>query len=165
MKEYEISWLKIPLVVSIIRKAQKELNENMDKIRPFPGIKEMLLSLKSKCQIGILSSNSLENINKFLKANELEIFDFVYSESNLFGKDKALKKLIKKYNLSKKDIYYVGDEVRDIESCHKIGVKILCVSWGLNTKKILMENKPDFFVEEPRELVRILVGEEGVEPS
>jgi phosphoglycolate phosphatase len=153
LKEFKISWLKFPFILSVVRKAQKELNNVIDQIEVFPGMKKTLFELKKKYQIGILSSNIPENIDKFLSINKLEIFDFIYCERNVFGKDKSLNNLIKKYSLLKKDVYYVGDEVRDIEACKKAKIKIIAVGWGFHHKKLLLENHPDYFVEKPIEII------------
>jgi phosphoglycolate phosphatase-like HAD superfamily hydrolase len=33
------------------------------------------------------------------------------------------------------NVIYVGDETRDIEACHKVGIPIISVTWGLNNNK------------------------------
>src|SRR3989344_952663 len=127
-------------------------------------IKEFKISLfrlpfiakKKGFKIGILSSNSKENIKKFLKANDLLIFEFIYSESNIFGKGNALKSLLKKLKLNSKEVVYIGDEVRDIEACKKNGVKIISVTWGFNKKEILQKNKPDYLVDKLQEILKIV---------
>ena len=106
--------------------------------------------------MGILSSNSKENIEKFLQANSLEIFDFIHSEENILGKGKALGNLLKTHRLKNNEVIYVGDEVRDIEACKENGVKIISVTWGFNKKDILKKSKPDYIVDKPRKILKIL---------
>jgi len=158
LKEFKISWLKIPFIYSVTKKAQKELNGQLDKVKVFPGIKDVLVELKKDYQMGILSSNLKENIDKFLSLNKLEVFDFIYCESNFFGKDKALNNLVKKYSLLKENVYYIGDEVRDIKACKKAGIKIITVGWGFHNQKLLLKNHPDYFVGKPKEIIQVLVG-------
>ena len=63
---------------------------------------------------------------------------------------------MEKHNLKPQEIIYVGDEVRDIQACKKIGVKIIAVSWGYNSKEILDREKPDYLVNKPIEIPKIL---------
>lgn len=157
MRKFKLSWVKLPFIYSAIKKAQKELNKQIDKIQVCRGMRQTLLNLKkNKYQLGILSSNLKENIDKFLLLKQLEVFDFIHYEKNIFGKDKALTNLMKKYSLIKNDIIYVGDEVRDIEACKKVGVKIIAVTWGIHTKKILLKYKPEYLVDSPKEMEKIL---------
>ena len=153
-KIYKVSLLKFLFIVTKMRKI---LNTRIDQAELFYGIKEMLKGLRQRgIKIGILSSNSQENIEKFLRINNLMLFDFIHSELNIFAKARALKNLIKRYNLAREDVIYVGDEVRDIDACKKNGVKIISVTWGFNKKEILQKNKPDYLVDKLQEILKIV---------
>ncbi len=157
MKKFKISWLKFPLIYLEIRKAQKDLYQIIETIQLFPGMRDLLKKLKNNnCQVGILSSNIKMTIDKFIKINDLNYFDFVHCEKNLFGKDRALNNLIKKYKLNKEDVIYVADEVRDIEACQKANVKIISVTWGFNKDQVLRAYKPTWLVKNPKEILSIL---------
>jgi phosphoglycolate phosphatase-like HAD superfamily hydrolase len=45
--------------------------------------------------------------------------------------------VLREQSLQPADILYVGDEVRDVEACQKVGVKIIAVTWGLNSQEAL----------------------------
>ena len=157
MKEFRLSWLKIPFMLRIVKQGQRDLYYQIDKIKIFPGMKKLFKKLKNKnYQIGILSSNMQRNINKFIKINRLNFFDIVYCESNILGKDKTIKKMVRKYNLKKEEIIYVGDEIRDIVACHKTGVKMIGVSWGLHTFEALQKNGVDYIISKPQEILEII---------
>lgn len=154
IKELKISLINLPFM---LLKAKKIFNQEIKNIKLIPGIQKVLEELKKKgYHLGILSSNSQENLNDFLEDHKLNYFDFIHSEFNIFGKAKALKNLLKKYNLNVKDVTYVGDEVRDIEACKREKISIIAVTWGLNTKKILKKYNPDYLVDKPVELLKIL---------
>jgi phosphoglycolate phosphatase len=102
-------------------------------------------------RLGILTSNSSNNVKSFLRRNNLEYFDFIHSESNLFGKDKVLKRLKVRLN----NLVYVGDETRDVEAGKKCGVKVVAVTWGLSTKEPLFKSRPDWLISDPNELLTI----------
>src|SRR3989338_1188140 len=64
IKKYNIVLLKLPFV---IRKAQKELKDKMRAVRFYKDMKEVILDLKKKGYVlGILTTNSKENVNIFL---------------------------------------------------------------------------------------------------
>ncbi len=95
-------------------------------------------------------------MEKFLKINNLDFFDFIYSESNIFGKAKKLNGLLKEKKINPQSVFYVGDETRDITAAKEAGVKAIAVTWGFNGKEILKEQSPDYLVGNPEELIALL---------
>lgn len=151
LKVFHISLFRIP---SFILKVKTLLGEQVATLRTFVGIPDALLALKKHGYImGILSSNSEETIRKFLLNNDLNCFDFVYSEKDLFGKARILKKLMKSRGFSEKNVLYVGDETRDVEAAHRANVKVISVGWGFNTISALENMKPNVLISEPSELI------------
>jgi phosphoglycolate phosphatase len=156
IKKFKLPLFKVP---SIVLRAQKELNQRIDEITLFPGVKELVLALKERSfHLGILTSNSRENVLKFLRAQALDVFDFIHAEQNFFGKNWALLHLLKKFNLKKEEVIYVGDEVRDIEACQKVSVPVIAVSWGFHRKQVLMARNPTYLVDSPDEIRKIVFG-------
>lgn len=158
LKEFQISWFKVPIILWEIRQAQKILYEKIDQIKLFPGIKMVLKKLKKTgYRIFIYSSNIEKNINKFLKKHKLEeYFEKIYVGKNLLGKDKDLISILRKEKLKKDEVVYIGDEIRDVLACKKVGIKIIGVNWGLAGEKNLKKHKADFIIKKPLELVKII---------
>ncbi|OQY42943.1 MAG: hypothetical protein B6227_00580 [Fusobacteriia bacterium 4572_74] len=131
------------------------MSRKMEEIPLIDGIKEVLISLnKMGYKMGVLTSNNKKNVDDFLKHYEMRnLFEFIYAEKNVFGKDKAINKMMKIEKLDK--IIYVGDETRDIEACKKIEVPIISVGWGFNTSVNLKKYNPNYFIEDPKELLEI----------
>jgi len=97
LKDLGIPMIKLP---SVGKKIKAELNRKIEYVQPVSGIEEALLELKKTgYKLGILTSNSKDNVSKFLKKNNLDLFDFTHSESSIFGKSKLIKVLLK--NLKK----------------------------------------------------------------
>lgn len=89
-----------------------------------------------------------------MQHNDLaDVFDFIYSGKNLFGKDKVMVQMLAKEGLAKASVLYVGDELRDIEASKKVGLKVVAVTWGLHTKEALEALNPDAVAETPAALV------------
>ena len=149
-----ISIFKFPL---LIRRLKAELQSEVPHIQLFPGIKEVLLELK-KCgfQLGIITSNSRENVLGALQKNGLQdTFTFIYSGST-FGKHKVIKKWLRIENIHTEKVVYVGDEIRDIDAAKKTGIKVIAVGWGFNSPQALAAQNPDFLIERPQELIEIM---------
>lgn len=145
---------KIPF---LLRRIKKELNQHIANLKPFVGIKEALIYLKTQqFKLGIVTSNTEDNVIKFLENNQLEYyFDFIYSSHSIFGKNKVINKLIQKHQLLIDEIVYVGDETRDIEAAKKSKIKVIAVSWGFNSTDILAQYQPDFLISTPHQLTEI----------
>jgi len=149
-----ISLFKLPI---LIRKLRSELRSEISNIQLFPGIKEVLLELKKRdFQMGIITSNSRENVLASLENNSLQdTFTFIYSGST-FGKHKVINKWLKKEQVNPKEVFYVGDEIRDIDAARKTGIKIIAVGWGFNSQEVLALHHPDFLIERPQQLIEIM---------
>lgn len=155
IKDFKIPVYRLPFMIN---RGRKLMTNEVSGVKLFSGINQLITKLnKYQIKLGILSSNSKKNIIKVLKKHRLDKeFNFIHSEMNIFGKDKALNKIIRKYKLNKNEVLYVGDELRDIEACKKIGLKIVVVTWGFNTKEILHKFEPDYLVNKPLQIVNIL---------
>ena len=151
---FKIPIWQLPLLVI---RGQKLLNEQMKDVKIFPGMADIFIKLKELgYDLGILSSNSEKNIQYFLQQNQLEMFSFVHSEKNIFGKDKALTHLLKDRSLEKHQVLYIGDETRDVEASQKVAIRVIAVSWGFNAKTLLQEVNPDFIAEKPIEILHYI---------
>ena len=155
IKQSNISIFKVP---ALLRRVKRELSKEIENIKPISDIQLALLALRKQgYQLGIVTSNTQNNVEKFLNNHDLaSLFDFVYSDSNLFGKHKILKKLIKRQKLVREEIIYVGDETRDIEAAHKSGIKVIAVGWGFNSPEVLAKYNPHALVEYPSELKQVV---------
>lgn len=154
-----IKLLKIPLMKLpfILIRARSLLSKEIEKLKPFEGIKEVINYLfKNNFEFGILTSNSKENVSNFLKKNEIDIFNFIFSEKSIFGKGKALLGLMKQRKLKPENIIFVGDETRDIEAAKKVKIKTIAVSWGINKEELLKKHNPDYLARTPKDLIGIL---------
>ncbi len=155
LKYFHIPLYKLPFIVL---EGQKRMKRYAPKIKPIKGIPEVLKELKKRnYRMGILTSNSVENVDEFLKRYKLDsYFDFLLSQNNLFGKDRSLRSIMKKYKIVKDEAMYVGDEIRDLDACHTIDIDVIAVGWGFNTPAILKTLKPTFLADKPEDLLAIL---------
>lgn len=156
LKECNIPVLILPLLAI---KIKNELRNEIKKVKPVEGMIKALHDIREAgIKIGVMSSNSVDNIRLFLNENKLhDIFDFIHSGKNIFGKDKVILRLLSKYKLQRNSVVYVGDETRDIEALKRIKVPIIAVSWGFNSHEILEKQNPDALIDNPDELLNVIL--------
>lgn len=153
LKRVHFGGLGLPYLV---RKMRSQVKKEIANYDPIEGMQEVIKEIKKYHEIGILSTNSTQNVHSFLRKHNMESFHFTVSHSGLFKKDVAIRKIISRRGASKKDLVYIGDEIRDIEAAKKVGVKSIGVTWGLNSKKALKNTGADFIAENPKQLFDII---------
>ena len=156
-----IKFLGIPAtrVAKISRRGKQELARMMGSVQPLPGMLDLIKFLhREHFQLGILTSNSGENVSAFLKRFGIEVFDFVHTSSKLAGKGRIIRRIMKTLSLKPREILLVGDEVRDIEAAHDTGVHVAAVTWGYNSLRALAAANPDHLVGTPDELAALVCG-------
>lgn len=154
MEILEIPRIKLPFIVW---EARRLLKEGLGHVAPFEGIKETIEQVRKKeILLGIITSNSVNNVRSFLIKYNFPEFDFIYSSLQIWNKSKALKRVIQHHKLQPQTVFYVGDETRDIEAVREAGVKSIAVTWGYNSSELLKSYSPDFLISDPREIIGIL---------
>ncbi|BAU08070.1 carotenoid oxygenase [Fischerella thermalis CCMEE 5273] len=150
-----ISVFKIPFLV---KKIKGELKSKIPELKPIPGMKEALINLKNAGhRLGIITSNSKDNVTEFLRINELDnLFEFIYSGITIFGKTTIINNLLKQKQLKPEEVIYVGDETRDIEASKKANIKVVAVSWGFNSPEVLAKQNPNYLIHHPSELLDVV---------
>jgi phosphoglycolate phosphatase len=153
IKEEHISALKITYYT---RKIRSQIRHKLRNASLFPGVTKLLRDLSKHYTLGILTSSQEEDITPVLKRAKVNSIGFIFSGSTLFGKHRVMKKLLSQKKLKSAEIIYIGDEVRDIEASKKMGIKIISVTWGYNSKKRLEKEHPDFVATKPEQIAKII---------
>ncbi|MBO1059138.1 MAG: HAD-IA family hydrolase [Dolichospermum sp. JUN01] len=150
-----VSLFKIPFMV---KKVKGELKHKIPELTPIEGINAALIELHNQgYHLGIITSNSQENVNQFLKFHNLDyLFDFIYSGVTIFGKTTIINNVLRQKHFNPEVVIYVGDETRDVESAKKANIKVVAVSWGFNSSEALGKQNPDFLIHHPRELLDVI---------
>lgn len=153
LKRLKIPIYKIPYYVSILL---HEYKQQIYKLQPFPDIVNVLNELKNlSIPMALITSNSKSNVVEFLQSNTADVFNWIEGGAGIFQKHIVIKHQIKKHGLKDYDIYYIGDETRDIIAARKCHIKIISVSWGFQSYNILSQFDPDFIANSPFELLHI----------
>jgi phosphoglycolate phosphatase len=155
LRHHGISLRKLPALMREFLAIQR--NEAAS-IELCAGVAEVLPQLRDTgTPMVVLSSNSAENISACLQANGVgDFFDSVVGYGKLFGKGRALRRLIRARRLKGSDVLYVGDELRDIEAARQAGAAVVAVTWGMNNRAALQRLNPHYLIDTPQELLALL---------
>ena len=125
--------------------------------KTFDGIPELLSALKKQgIKLAVVSSNSKSNLLTFFNKNNLNMFDVVESPLLILDKSKKISLAVKKLGVKPNESLYVGDETRDILNAHQAGVKAVSVTWGYHFRELLVRFHPDYTIDTPKELLKIV---------
>ncbi len=153
LKEFNVHTFRVP---AFLKQLQSDLNKELSSVSSFDGVPEVLQSLKKHgYRLGILTGNSVDNVNDFLSIHKVDVFEFVRSERSLFGKHRSLNKIMKSSGMTPSKTFYVGDEVRDIDAAKKSNIHSIAVTWGYNSEELLKKHEPDYLVHTPKSILEI----------
>lgn len=152
MKEMNLNTLQR---LRLIKAMKKEISKQREDIPVFQGMRELFEELARQYKVIILSSNSQETISALFKKNNFPELEII-SDSSLFGKDKVLKRVFKKYHLTPTEAIYIGDEIRDVEACKRVNVEMIAVTWGYNSEKALRKAGASEIARTPEEILKFV---------
>ena len=152
-----ISVWRLPRLVRLFHAAAAE---GIEQLKLYPGLIETLAAFRDGgVRLGILSSNRDDNIRRCLRVNGAEeFFAFVVGYPRLFGKGKALRRILRAERADSSEVLYVGDEVRDIDAARKARVASAAVTWGFHTEHLLRASHPDHVIDNPAALCELVQG-------
>jgi len=154
-KRVHIPFYRIP---AFLLQGKKRLNERLSELQPISGMPEALHTLKAAdFKMALLTSNALDNVLPFLERYNIKVFDWYCCDIGLFQKTAALNREIEKRGLLKKDVFYIGDEARDIRAAKAVKIPMLSVSWGYQPRSLLETYHPEHLLDTPDELVRFFI--------
>ncbi|HHF0524152.1 TPA: HAD hydrolase-like protein [Legionella anisa] len=158
-----VSFYKIP---SLIRQIRHLLHDKMANMKPVAHILSILeIFYKSGYPLGILTSNSIDNVLMWLEMHQVHhFFNFIHDESNCFSKRHLLKKTLRKYKIDKSKVFYIGDETRDIEAAKRNNIQSIAVTWGYNSEKSLLKHQPTYLAKQPEDLLSICLHNQDLIP-
>lgn len=153
LKKLKIPMWKLP---AILKRGQEIIQPKLIESPLVADMDKVLLKLKTEVQfLGIISTNSVDTVNQFLKDHQLAIFNTVVN-SGLFDKHKLIQKMLQQFNLPPAKAVYVGDEPRDLQAAAKAGVNSVGVTWGYSAADRLEQEKPTWLVDKPTQLLQII---------
>ena len=145
-------------IPKLLVQGRRMFHDHMQEVQVHKGMADVISTLHDTgVPLFVVSSNSTSNVEKYLKWHSLETyFAGIYGGAGVLSKARKLHQLFDEQHIDVDTSWYVGDETRDIIAAHSVGLKIISVSWGYNSRKALERKKPDRLVDKPKEILGVL---------
>jgi len=139
-------------ILRIVYTMKDGILKHQDKIDLFLGIKNVIKRLSKDNLLYIVTSSETDLVIKFLKIHGInEFFEDVIGSDKEHNKIKKIKSIKEKHtNVS---FFYIGDTAGDIVEGGNADVVTVAVGWGWHSKNVLLDENPDFFVNNPKDLL------------
>ena len=141
LKHLRVPFWKVPRIGAHVRRL---MNSEIHHIPPFDGVAQVLPQLAQQgATLGLVSSNSFENIQLVLGAENASLFAYRECGVSVFGKAAQLRKILGKSRFSPAETIYIGDEIRDAEAARAVRMRFGAVAWGYTQLDALQTQAPD----------------------
>jgi len=135
---------------------------NCDFTRPYDGIPELLLALKEQGHLLAVASNKYQAATEKIVAQLFPgIFDVVLGERE--GVERKPNPQIVydihstlNTKLSTLNCLYIGDSIVDAETARAAGATLVLCTWGFGTREQMEGAKPDYLVDHPLDILKVL---------
>jgi len=120
--------------------------------------KEMLIKLKEKFHLVIISSIDDDIINPYLKRSKIDnLFEEVWGIRRKTSKVEKFKDFLKLYKVDTNHCLFITDTLGDIREANKVNIKSIGITWGYQTKDSLKKGNPIKIVDSIKELENYLL--------
>jgi phosphoglycolate phosphatase len=141
---------RLPALVSGMRRL---MAEHIHEFSLFDGIADSLKQLAANgVVLGVVSSNSRENVSTILGPENAALIRHWACGASMFGKPAKLRTVLRASGIPAREAIYIGDEVRDAEAAHKVGLAYGAVAWGCHRLEILRAQAAAEFFSQPKEI-------------
>jgi phosphoglycolate phosphatase len=132
------------------------LEENSGDVRLFGGVAEVVRKLAEEHILVVISSNLKEAVERVLRQNGLaESFSLILDARSAGSKSDKIALAQRRFGRGSDDTFMIGDVVSDIREGKIAGVKTVAVTWGYQSREVLLGESPDYVADSPDDLLVI----------
>lgn len=136
-----------------------------NKTKPYPGINRTLRVLsENNITLGVLSNknhrDTVDVINHFFPDVSFALVYGKKEEYPIKPDPTSLLVMLDKLGLKKNEVVYAGDTATDMLTAKRADVFAVGVLWGFRDKEELTEAGADAVIENPEELLGIVLGDD-----
>lgn len=131
------------------------LTHCLDRTRFYPGIEKVLTHFAEKHQ-AVATNKSIEYTKIILEGLGSHYFARVIGGDDGFGlkpEPGMFLDIMEQLNASKERTVLIGDSTNDINGGHRAGIRVCAVGYGMGNLDKMAACEPDWFVEQPEELM------------
>ena len=118
----------------------------------------MLFALhEAGVRLALVSSNAESNVRHVLGAAG-DIVDHFACGSSLWGKGRKFAGVLRALGQPPARAISIGDEIRDIDAAHQVGLAAAGLTFGYNSRSALERHRPEYLFDDYAALLRTLLG-------
>ncbi len=131
-------------------------SHRIEPLKITPGIDSVIRELSHSVILGVITGNSCAVVSKFLDSYGLKAeFHTILGAEDDGSRVEKILKVISLNGGSNGEVYMVGDAVSDIRAARGAGIKSIAIGWGHQSKEKLITESPDFWVDQPEDLLTL----------
>jgi phosphoglycolate phosphatase len=154
MKMHNVRLWKVPAILKFTR---TRMRSDAHRIHKFEGVDEVLRELhRRNVKLGIVTTNTRGIVEQVLGPEIFNLFSYFLGEVSLFGKSKALKKMLSLSGVENSETLAIGDEIRDLDAANKVNIPFGAVSWGFATAEAMNSRNPRFTFTQPAQILELI---------
>jgi phosphoglycolate phosphatase len=126
-------------------------------VRIFPGMAEVIINLRKKYYLVVISSTPTRPIEKFLKNNGLNsYFESIMGNDICCSKSMKIRQVISNYTTKPNNCVLITDTLGDMREAHDASIISIGVEWGYHKKEHLLIGNPYKIVQKPEEIYNVV---------
>jgi pyrophosphatase PpaX len=156
-------WRESPEILEAMIATYREYNlkHHDDMVTVYPGVLEAVREIKAAgTQTGLVTSKNRPGALRGLKLVGLEaLMDVLVCADEVINPKphpEPVEKAVALLGADPASTVYVGDSIHDMHSGRAAGVKTAAALWGPFGRSHLESASPDYWLETPRDLVRLI---------
>ncbi len=154
MRMHKVRIWKLP---SILKYTRHRMHRDAHRIDKFEGVDEVIRELATRnIKLGIVTTNTRRIVEQVLGQEIFKLFDYFVGEVSLFGKPKALRKMLSLAGCENTESLAIGDEIRDLDAALKVKIPFGAVSWGFSSPEALKARNPQFTFTHPSQILETI---------
>lgn len=123
----------------------------------FDGVSEVIQHFSASHKLAIVTTNSSQNVHAFLTQHGLDsLIHAVYGVDTPGSKAQKISIARERFANNGEAVFMIGDALSDVRSAKEAGVASIAVTWGHQSLETLMRGEPDYVVEAPRQIIKII---------
>lgn len=123
----------------------------------FDQIDDVLRSLVKNNILCIVTSSLIEFVTKELEEHDMvALFAAFMGPETAVHKDIKIRMAMEEFGHDKDSTFFISDTSGDILAAKKVGVNTVGVTWGYHGRDRMEKVQPDYIVDTPEELLKVL---------
>ncbi len=148
--------LEVPeaLIEEFVRRCLAKVAAKESPPAIFAGLAEVVRDLSTRHVLGIVTTNSTQNVKAFLIQHKLEdCIRVIYGVDQPGSKAEKILQARNQFAAADEAVFMIGDAVSDIHAAKQASVISIAVSWGHQSVERLIQANPDHVASLVEEIV------------